>query len=105
MRHENNNMYVYAVSKIKWKETQVIRHENVIYRTYEGLYKHLKVISKTMHERFANGDGWKLPKVKYICDGGVWDSPVKMGVYLKTFDRERKKSKKNGDKRQGTLFL
>jgi hypothetical protein len=31
--------------------------------------------------------------VKYICDGGVWDSSVKMGVYLKTLDREEKKQK------------
>jgi hypothetical protein len=46
-----------------------------------------------MHERFSNGNGWKLPKVKYICDGGVWDSSVKMGVYLKTLDREEKKQK------------
>lgn len=93
MRHKNDNMYVYVVSKIKWQETQVIRHGNVVYRTCEGSYKHLKVIRKTMHERFSNGDGWKLPKMKYICDGGVWDSSVKMGVYLKTLDREEKKQK------------
>lgn len=36
MRHKNDNMYVYVVSKIKWQETQVIRHGNVVYRTYEG---------------------------------------------------------------------
>lgn len=94
MRHENANMYVMAVAKINWEETQVIRHKNVVYRTYEGTYKHLKIIRKTMQERFADGNGWKTPRVKYICDGGVWDTSVKMGVFLKSYDREEKEKNK-----------
>lgn len=97
MLMKHSNMYAMTVAGIHWELTQVIMQKNVVYRTYEGTYKKLKIIRKTMQERFSDGSGWKSPKEKYICDGGVWDTAVKMGVYLKTLNREEKEQNKRKD--------
>lgn len=89
----HSNTYNMVVSRITWTETKEERTQSVLKREYEGFYKGVKVIKRTFQERFRNGVGWKRASVMFLCDGGVFDSTIKLGSYLKDFDRAEAEAK------------